>query len=171
MKPDELKNKIWWEYLHHDLKELVQESLLLLERVASWKEEFHDYSFVVFPAAKAYEGFLKNLFLDLNFITKEDYFGRHFRVGKVLNPSLDKETREREGVYDKVVNYCGGKELADSLWETWRSCRNLLFHYFPDEKNAISYDEAKNSIFLVINTMDKAFRECKIKSKNVAQSS
>ena len=25
------------------------------------KQVFHDYSFVVFPAAKAYEGFLKNI--------------------------------------------------------------------------------------------------------------
>jgi len=27
------------------------------------KREFHDYSFVVFSAAKAYEGFLKKMFL------------------------------------------------------------------------------------------------------------
>lgn len=45
----------------------------------------------------------------MGFITEEDYFGKHFRIGKALNPSLEKEIREREGVYDKIVVNCGGR--------------------------------------------------------------
>lgn len=61
-----LEEKVWWEYLEEDLRELLLQSSLLIETAEKWekelpdgKEQFHDYSFVVFPAAKAYEGFLK----------------------------------------------------------------------------------------------------------------
>ena len=118
--------------------------------------------FVVFPAAKAYEGFLKKLFLDLKFITEEDYYGKHFRIGKALNPSLPKELR-REGVYDKIVQFCQGHTLADKLWDTWRLSRNLTFHWFPNEKNAITLTEAGERIEMIIGAIDEAFKECKIK--------
>ncbi|OGM15740.1 hypothetical protein A2V56_02280 [Candidatus Woesebacteria bacterium RBG_19FT_COMBO_42_9] len=156
-----LEEKIWWRYLHEDLQELLKESVKLYNNVGTWQERFHDYSFVVFPAAKAYEGFLKKVFLDLGFITHEDFYGKHFRVGKALNPSLDKEFRH-ESVYDKIVQFCHGPKLADSMWETWKSSRNLLFHWFPEERNVVSYEEAGKNIELILDTMDKTFRECKI---------
>lgn len=157
-----LTNKTWWFYLSEDLKELLTESLLLLDDAAGWTKKFHDYSFVVFPAAKAYEGFLKKLFLDLGFINKEDYFGKRFRIGKALNPALDPDIRERFGVYDKIVDYCGGKDLADKLWNTWKKSRNLLFHWFPEEANAITLDEAKDRVNDILESMDISFKDCKI---------
>lgn len=63
MKIDELKTKIWWDYLEHDLQELLTTSVILSEEVGKWDKKLHDYSFVVFPASKAYEGFFeKTLF-------------------------------------------------------------------------------------------------------------
>lgn len=156
-----IKERVWWDYLPEDLQGLLRESTLLVNRVGKWSETFHDYSFVVFPAAKSYEGFLKALFLDMGFIDKETYYGKRFRVGKALNPSLDKRFRD-ESVFDKIVKFCGGKELANNLWDTWRSCRNLLFHWFPNEKNAISYKEAVDRVERIVDTMDLAFKECKI---------
>lgn len=167
MRDNTLEQKKWWDYLEEDLQELLKESLLLLEVVASWNGEgrktFHDYSFVIFPASKAYEGFLKKMFLDLGFITQEEYFGKHFRIGKALNPSLDKRLRENS-VYNKLSQFCGGdKSLADTLWETWKKGRNLVFHWFPNEKNAISFPEASSRFEMIIRAFDKAFEECKIK--------
>src|SRR3972149_7584009 len=155
---NDLEKKVWWDYVHEDIKELLIQSVLLVDTADKWeanftetfgrgtlkKEGFHDYSFIVFPAAKAYEGFLKKLFLDMGFIGPDDYYGKHFRVGKALNPSLEKELREREGVYDKIVESCGGEGLAENMWNCWKRCRNLLFHWFPNEKNAITLDEAKS---------------------------
>lgn len=165
-----LENKIWWGYIEEDLQELLVASEFLTNTVMSWgadlpagRQVFHDYSFVVFPAAKAYEGFLKKMFFDLGFITEEDYKGKRFRIGKALNPFLEKEIRSRESVYDKIVEYCGGKELADKLWEAWTNGRNLVFHWFPDEKRAVSYIEAEEKINLIISAMDLAFIGCKIK--------
>lgn len=158
-----LEKRVWWIYIHQDLQELLKESTLLIERVSKWDEKFLDYSFVVFPAAKAYEGFLKTLFLDMGFISRDEYFGKRFRVGKALNPALEQILRETESVYDRIVKSCGGKKLADSLWETWKDCRNLLFHWFPNERNVITLNEAQERISAVLAAMDMAFEECKIK--------
>lgn len=157
-----LEKRIWWEYLDHDLRELLKESSLLIEKVQEWDQKFHDYSFVVFPAAKAYEGFLKKLFLDLGFIEVRDFRGKRFRVGKALNPSLDPKRYKKRSVYRKLVSYCQGPELADNLWRTWKNSRNVLFHWFPDEKNAIDFPESTKRFELILNSMDKAFKECKI---------
>lgn len=163
-----LESKAWWSYLGQDIQKLLLTSEFIYDTVKSWgadlpggKKEFNDYSFVVFPAAKAYEGFLKKLFLDMGFITEEDYYGKHFRIGKALNPSLPRELRH-ESIYDKIVSYCGGKELADDLWEAWRICRNLPFHWFPNEKNTLSLEEAKSRIETIVNVMDEAFEGCKV---------
>lgn len=165
---ESLEKKVWWDYLGEDLQKLILSSLFIQNAVKSWgadlpggSQEFHDYSFVVFPAAKAYEGFLKKMFLDLKFITEEDYYGKHFRIGKALNPSLPKEL-ESEGVYSKIVKYCHGEALAQKLWETWKLSRNLVFHWFPNEKNAITLAEAGERIEMIISSIDQSFQECKI---------
>lgn len=161
-----LEKKIWWEFLEKDLQGLLREASLLIEKVSLWDEKFHDYSFIVFPAAKAYEGFLKRIFLERGFISEEDYYGKRFRVGKALNPSLEKRIRAKESVYDKITQFCGGKDLADKMWRTWKVCRNLLFHWFPNEKNAISFDQSKEKVYLIIETIDAAFKDCKIELPN-----
>lgn len=100
--------KSWWRNLNPDLKELLSQSFFLLDDVSRSERKFNDYSFIVFPAAKAYEGFLKFVFLQKGFITKEDYYGTRFRVGKALNPQLENGYRN-ESVYDKIVVTCGGE--------------------------------------------------------------
>jgi hypothetical protein len=160
-----LEEKLWWGYVDVDLKELLKESLLLIKSVPDWKEQFHDYSFVVFPAAKAYEGYLKKVFYDLGFISKNEYMGNRLRIGMVLNPSLDREKYRGRSVYDMMVDFCQGEDLAKVMWDTWKGSRNMLFHWFPDEVNAIDFEEAKERVRDVINTMDLVFRECKIEDK------
>lgn len=159
---DSLIKKIWWDYLGEDLQALLGTSFVIFEKAGVWEEKFIDYSFVVFPAAKAYEGYLKKLFFDLGFITKEDYEGKHLRIGKELNPFLPKSI-ESKGVYKKLVRFCGSTRLADKLWETWKVSRNLTFHYFPGEKNALTLWEAGDRLEMIVSAIDMAFKECKIK--------
>ncbi|QQS39171.1 hypothetical protein IPM62_00965 [Candidatus Woesebacteria bacterium] len=176
---EKLEQAVWWDYLENDLKELLMQSVLLWETAVKWQEKlatkkkgFHDYAFIVFPAAKAYEGFLKTLFLDMGFITKKEYQGKRIRIGKALNPTLYQQEikkntryvrlRKKISVYDKIIEYCGGPYLADVLWTTWKECRNMLFHWYPSEKNAIDFDEAESRVMQIINTMNLAFKECKI---------
>lgn len=167
-----IDQKIWWEYLGSDLQKLFVTSSFLIDTIKgmgspeiSGTSKFADYSFVVFPAAKAYEGFLKKLFLDLGFISEEEYLGKHFRIGKSLNPSLPRHLRKNE-VYGKIVHYCGGEKLASELWEAWRVGRNLTFHWYPNERSAISLDEAVERIDLIVHAIDSAFVECHVVSGN-----
>jgi hypothetical protein len=163
-----LEKHNWWDYIHADLKDLIRESNILIDKVEKWEEKFHDYAFVVFPVAKAYEGFLKTIFYDMGLITKQDYFGKRFRVGKALNPALDKRYRKKESVYDRLVDFCQGEELPKVLWETWKEGRNLLFHWFPNERNAIDYPEAREIFHKILMAMDLAFVGCKIEDKDNA---
>lgn len=158
-----LSEKIWWGYLPEDLQELLTAAIVLTQRADKWGIDFNDYSFVVFPASKAYEGFLKKLFLDLGFIDEKDYYGKRFRVGKALNPTLPPKYRNDSWVYGKLVDFCNDEGLARFLWDTWRNCRNLVFHWFPDEKRVISLPEAKRRIQRIIDSIDKAYTTCKIK--------
>jgi len=156
------KEHPWWEYIGRDLQDLLSESALLLTKTQEYNENFGDYSFIVFPAAKAYEGFLKKLFLDFGFITDEEYYGKHFRIGRALNPNLEKIYRGSESVYDRLVSHCGGEALANELWDTWRLSRNLIFHWFPNEKNTINLEGAEERINMIVRAMDAAVKECKI---------
>ena len=149
--------------MEEDLQELLKESFLLWEKVGSWKEKFNDYSFVVFPAAKAYEGYLKVLFLKMRFITEEEYYGKHFRIGKALNPSLPPRLKDENSVYQKLTDFCKGEDIPKAMWNAWKVSRNLLFHWFPDEKNQISYVEAGERLDIILKAMDEAFKGCKIK--------
>ena len=144
------------------VKELIEQSDLLLAMAQKEPERFGDYSFIVFPAAKGYEGFLKKMFFDLGFITESDYLGKRWRVGKALNPFLEPEIRH-ESVYDRIAAYCGGSELADFLWETWKSCRNTVFHYFPNEKNIVGLEDAKNKLEMIKKAIAEATKSCMIK--------
>jgi len=156
------KTNLWWNYLAPDLKELFLESLLLLEKTKQWNDKFHDYSFVVFPAAKAYEGVLKHIFLDLGFIDKIGFLDKHFRIGKSLNPSLDRQHQGRDWVYDDLAKHCQGKDLPDKLWETWKHSRNLAFHWFPGEKNSLSLPQAEERLSMIFDAIDAIFRVCRI---------
>lgn len=157
----DLKKASWYGYFNRDIIELLEQSLLLYEEVKDWKTKFHDYSFVVFPAAKAYEGFLKKIFFDMKLITSEEYFGKRFRIGRALNPELDRNY-EHESIYRKISQFCNSYTLAQNMWDTWRECRNLVFHYFPKEKQAISLDQAFMKINMIIESIDFSFKECKI---------
>lgn len=159
----DFEKETWWGYLDESQKELLKESFLLLEREEKALTQWHDYAFVVFPAAKAYEGFLKKLFLDLGFLTREQYEGDRFRIGKALNPSLERELRG-ESIYDRLSGHCGGEGLSEKLWQTWKNSRNLLFHWFPWHKNSISLTEARERVEMVVGAIGEALSACKLPS-------
>lgn len=149
------------------MQDLARQTMELLSReelkVAGGEKEQHDYAFVVFPMAKAYEGFLKKVFLDMKMINKRQYYGEYFRIGRALNPSLPK--RMRSGwVYGRLVNWCqGNAELPNALWDAWRTARNKIFHFFPDYHEFISLEEAKKLVDQLTGAMDLAITGCRLK--------
>ncbi len=157
-----IKSKPWWNYLEDDLKESLELSFYLATRSSEWSKKFYDYSFIVFPAAKAYEGFLKKLFYDMDLISKEDYFGKHFRIGKALNPELEERFKAEGWVYGRLSQFCGGDNLPETLWQTWKQSRNLLFHWFPNEKNTVSHNEAVERLLTITNAIDTVYSVCPV---------
>ena len=145
------KNSPWYEYLDECQKELVNVSFSLTNK----KNELvglKDYSFIVFPMAKAYEGFLKKLFLDLQLISKETYEGHRFRIGRALNPDIRSYQRDDDWLYDNVsIRF--GEEMARQLWDTWLTCRNRVFHYFSNCEQFLDFDEALKRIEMMEQAM------------------
>lgn len=154
----------WFGYLEHSMQDLVSISFDLLEgeevrlRQDSG-EPRHDYSFVVFPMAKAYEGFLKKFFYEVGLIDRKMFEGRYFRIGKSLNPDLPIKYRRRDWVYERLDKKCtdhGRPDLTEMMWMEWKQSRNLLFHYFPKHKNFIDIDEARVRVESVAGVMEQA---------------
>ena len=161
-----VNKKPWWKYLPDDLQQYIEISFQLADKSAEWSKTYYDYSFIVFPAAKAYEGFLKKLFLDMGFITRKDYLGKQFRIGKALNPDINDKYKGDDWVYDKLEGFCGGKELPEKLWTTWKQSRNLLFHWFPEEKNVVSHNEAVERLLKIMDAIDEVYTECEVELNN-----
>ena len=161
-----LAKQVWWRYLDETQRGLLCQSWELWEREKKRKDKKDkkdkktDYSFVVFPAAKAYEGFLKKLFYDTGLISRQDFEGEKFRLGRALNPSLG-QNHWAGSVYERLKSFCGGEALPYGLWQTWKKGRNLLFHYFEGEENRIGLKEAQNLLLMIQNAIGAAFVECR----------
>lgn len=154
------RNSVLWEYLSSEQKGLVEDGELLTEYAHKMPHGVSDFSYLVFPFSKAYEGFLKKLFLDMKLLRPEEYYGEDIRIGKILNPHFVKEFGS---VYNRVCRGAvqkGENKVAERLWNTWKKGRNLVFHYFPHNFRRLSFNEAKEIIEEIIGSMNYAVGEC-----------
>ena len=124
---------------------------------------FKDYSFLIFPFAKAYEGFLKQLFKDVKFISHLDYISDHLRLGKLMSPNLEARLADRS-LYKKMKEAVT-KEFAERVWNTWKLGRNQIFHYFPHNTKAKSFAEAEKVVGQIIETMEEVCIKLNPKSR------
>ena len=155
-----IRNSVLWDYLSSEQKGLVEDGEVLLEYAHKMSRGVSDYSYMVFPFSKAYEGFLKKLFLDIKLMRPEDYYSDDIRIGKILNPHF---VKEYGSVYNKICRkgFEDGENLvAERLWTTWKKGRNLVFHYFPHNFRRLSYEEAKEIIEEIIGSMSFAMEKC-----------
>src|SRR3989304_2160998 len=151
----------FWQYLSQQQKDLILEGQYLMNDVLRNNVyRFKDYSFLVFPFAKAYEGFLKQLFKEIKFISHLDYISDHLRLGKLMSPNLEARLGDRS-LYKKMrekVNI----DFAEKVWNTWKLGRNQIFHYFPHNTRAISFTEAEKIIGQIIETMEDVYIKLKV---------
>ncbi|MBU1130093.1 hypothetical protein KKE45_02110 [Patescibacteria group bacterium] len=130
--------------------ELLDDIKIILKRFEN-NNNIHDYSFLVAPAAKTYEGYLKHFFLKINLIDKRAYNGDRFRVGKALNPSL---RYKHFSIYQKMSDMDEkGEELAEILWDAWKRGRNQIFHYFPNNLKKLTKDQAIERIKQILQAI------------------
>lgn len=166
---DDVQSQFWFSFLDHGQTDLLLQSRELYQReLLQPSIVFHDYSFVVFPMAKCYEGFLKKYLFSLDMISEASYDGDHFRIGKSLNPDLPERYRNHDwvvGELDQRLGIVGDGRFKDQrlsrvLWNCWKNSRNLLFHYFPQHENFVTLDQAKNRMIDVLEAIDAAM-QCK----------
>ena len=120
----------------------------------------------MFPFSKAYEGFLKRLFLDLNLIREDEYYGDEIRIGRVLNPGY---VHEHQNVFEKLIRNTGadGNNVSLKLWEAWKKGRDQVFHSFPHNYRKLSYDEAIDLIKGLVSAMEYAVGACNLKTNSL----
>ncbi|KKP73205.1 MAG: hypothetical protein UR68_C0006G0022 [Candidatus Roizmanbacteria bacterium GW2011_GWA2_35_19] len=153
-----MRTSEFWQYLSKNQKDLILEGQYLMEDIIKDNAyQFKDYSFLVFPFAKAYEGFLKQLFKDIKFISRLDYISDHLRLGKLMSPNLIRKLGERS-LYEKI-RIKTNTELADKIWHVWKTGRNQIFHYFPHNLRAVSFTEASLIINEILKTMEEAHQK------------
>jgi len=151
------EDSLLWDYLSYDQKQLARDGGTLIKDCAHMRnEKLSDYSYLVFPFAKLYEGFLKQLFLDIGVITRRSYESNHFRIGKVLSPNMARTLGSRSA-YSRIA-HTYGESHATLLWTTWKQGRNLVFHYFPHNVCRLTFDEAKAQIERIVQVMDDMVR-------------
>lgn len=159
----DFKQTNWWKYIDEPMRDLATQSYELLahEQDRGVDSKYHDYGFVVFPMAKAYEGFLKKFLYDLQLISAKQYLGDNFRIGKALNPHLPKRY-QWDWVYGKLAEYCKSEDLPQLLWSTWRKGRNQIFHYFPDHHAFIDLPKARDVVEEISAAMERALIGCRL---------
>lgn len=149
------------KFLSPEQKDFTYDVELILTRIKEF-DHINDYSFLVSPIAKAYEGYLKDFFLKLHIINEYDYESERFRVGKTLNPSL---RYKRFSIFQKLSDIDDeGEELAELLWDAWKFGRNEIFHYFPGKNRNLNRSEAEDRIALVLNAISKSGEFLKLHS-------
>lgn len=147
-----------WQYMSPTQQQLALDGQLLIEdRERHPSEHLSDYSYLVFPFAKLYEGFLKELFRDLDIISEREYMSTHFRLGKVLSPNLIRRLGSRSAY--NIVSKRYSLQLADTLWNTWKQGRNLVFHYFPHNFRKLTIEDAKRIVDMILVSMAQAVEE------------
>ena len=152
----QLSSDIFYEarkYLSKPQRELVDDVEIVLKRLTSI-EHINDYSFIVAPIAKTYEGYLKDFFLKIGIIDQYNYESDRFRVGKTLNPSL---RYKNYSIYQKLTELSdNGEELAELLWDAWKFGRNEIFHFFPNNFKNLNRAESEDRISLLLRAIIKS---------------
>jgi hypothetical protein len=150
-----------WEYLPDEIRGLITDGEELIDHAVKHGENGStDFSYLVFSFSKAYEGFLKRLFLDLDLIQEDAYYGDDIRIGRILNPGF---LKDKKNIFGKLCkpNHTG-EDVAHKMWSIWRKGRNQVFHYFPHNFRRLSYDESLEIITEIIDAMSSAVASCKL---------
>lgn len=121
-----------------------------------------DYSFLLFPAAKAYEGFLKQLSEKVNFV-----FSKKKKTQKITKELLEKEPDFGIGI---IFNEITNPEIKNALLDKsryknhpnfmkaiWDKCRCDILHYDYKKPIIISLKQSEDEISLIYRAIRWGF--------------
>lgn len=115
--------------------------------------EFNDYSFVVFPFAKAFEGVLKKILVEAGFLKEGELLeDPSLSINKYFNPVGNQKILEsvKDKTRDKAIPYV--------IYSTYQECRNQIIHYDSYRDNRVkSLDEARFYLERIEDAIEKAY--------------
>jgi len=114
-----------------------------------------EYSFMVMPAAKGYEGFTKKLMYKIGFLNEKEYTSLKSEFYKLGNLNANKYSQIFE-------NAPRGKELIEQLKSSIKSNRHYWMHSDNSKLNKIgTYEEAVAKIEKIQVDIKNYFQDCK----------
>ena len=110
----------------------------------------NDFSIVVFPSAKAFEGFIKKLLLAINLITQKEIKEDPYKsIGKIING---------EQIQKKILDKKRDRSVLKLLVAQWDFCRNVILHYDLDQPEIINKEEAFKKIEDIYEVMKRCYK-------------
>ena len=154
-----------WNYFSPDQRVMASDGAYLLADI----EQHHDstptdYSYLVFPFAKLYEGFLKQLFLDLGVISEKEYNSEHYRIGKSLSPNLVGRLRARSAYRQIQDRY--GKESGHKVVAYLEKRKKYGISLFPGYLRALTHEAAQAIVHQMVDTMNDAIDITNVSPRN-----
>ncbi|MBQ6437779.1 hypothetical protein IJJ12_00160 [bacterium] len=147
-------SKKWYHYVAENLRPWALETMQLLRMCKESEQKLANYDFVVYPIARIYEPFLKDVFYAHHLIEQTTYRSKKFSLGRSLNPDVRLEQRNELWLYDDVVRLAG-ERVTRELWDTWLE-RNHLMHLYPGEIQTLTLKQAEAKIDLFIRAIELA---------------
>jgi ribonuclease HIII len=139
-----------YDFLYEHDQETLLSATMLLQAAGEFALELSDYSVLVMPFARAYEGFLLKLFCQIG-LADEDAIkkdGRAIQIGKWL--------RDLEHI---IVDKRRHGHIARDLDTAWSGCRNLLLHSDPGRDVRMqNWEKADREIGVVIRSIERGHK-------------
>ena len=122
------------KFLGKDLLELINDTNSLMQEI-DWFNMYSDYSFVLFPIGKAFEGFLKKILLKQRIIKESDLLlDPNVSIGEYFHP--------KDGLINKRIKTPKRyKAIPSKIYSVYQDYRNKLFHYDLHSNTKITYYE------------------------------
>lgn len=115
--------------------------------------ELSDYSCMVLPLAKAYEGVLKKILVRSGFISEADLQeDPDISINKYFNPVGN------NAIFNALKDRARDKAIPYVIYSTYQECRNLIFHYDPYRDNRLkTIDDAEFYYRRITDAIKKAY--------------
>jgi len=145
------------EFVGTDLLELYLDANRLFSTIRESETIFSDYSFIVFPLAKVYEGVLKKILVQVNLIKEGELLENpDISINAYFNPIGNEKIKNvlRDKTRDKAIPFV--------IYSTYQECRNQILHYDPYRDNRLkTIEDAEYYQRRIIDAIIKAFNTFK----------
>lgn len=152
-----------WEFdnfIGEELIDLYEDSINIFKDYKKTEKglyDMSDYSFLVLPIAKVYEGVLKRVLVKTKLLKEEDLLNNPIiSVGGYFNPVGNNK------IFDRLKDKARDKTVPHIIYSTYQECRNNILHYDSYKDNRIKkIEDAEFYVKRIIHAIDKVYESFK----------